>query len=171
LRLNLLPEDQRQASSRALYFPTIALASLILITTVALLAYGSYEQRRYLETLQLQIRQITPKANRASRLEQQISETRARADAIDRFRLRSKEDMDALNETTRVLAPPSFLTSMSMARQSVEMSGHADQAAGFLKLLDGTGKFQNSTFTMPIQRDATGENFSLRAQRKGVTTQ
>jgi Tfp pilus assembly protein PilN len=171
LRLNLLPEDQRQASSRALYFPTIALASLILITTVALLAYGSWEQRRYLETLQLQIRQITPKANRASRLEQQISETRARADAIDRFRLRSKEDMDALNETTRVLAPPSFLTSMSMARQSVEMSGHADQAAGFLKLLDGTGKFQNSTFTMPIQRDATGENFSLRAQRKGVTTQ
>jgi hypothetical protein len=60
---------------------------------------------------------------------------------------------------------------MNMSRQSVEMSGHADQAAGILKLLDGTGKFQNSQFTMPIQRDATGENFSVRAQRKGVTTQ
>jgi hypothetical protein len=171
MRLNLLPEEKRQASSRALYFPTIALAALIAIAAGALFAYGALEDRRYLETLQSQIRRITPLANRAARLDQQILEARGRADAIDNFRLRSKEDMDALNETTRVLAPPAFLTGMNMSRQSVEMSGHADQAAGILKLLDGTGKFQNSQFTMPIQRDATGENFSVRAQRKGVTTQ
>ena len=171
LRLNLLPEEKRQASSRALYFPTIALAALIVITAGALFAYGAIEERRYLETLQSQIRQITPRANQAARLDKQILETRRRADAIDNFRLRSKEDMDALNETTRVLAPPGFLSSMNMSRQSVEMSGHADQAAGLLKLLDGTGKLQNSQFIMPIQRDATGEVFSIRAQRKGVTTQ
>lgn len=171
LRLNLLPEEKRQASSRALYFPTIALATLIALTAGAMFAYGAIEDRRYLETLQLQIRKITPVANRAARLDQQILETRRRADAIDRFRLRSKEDMDTLNDTTRVLAPPTFLNSMSLSRQSVEMSGHADQAAGFLKLLDGTGKYQNSQFTMPIQRDSTGENFSIRAQRQGVTTQ
>jgi hypothetical protein len=171
LRLNLLPEEKRQASSRALYFPTIALASLILLVTGALFAYGAIEQRRYLETLQTQIREITPRANRAARLDRQILEARQRIDAIDNFRLRSKEDMDALNETTRVIAPPAFLNGMNLSRQSVEMSGHADQSAGFLKLLDGTGKFQNSEFTMPIQRDATGENFSIRAQRKGVTVQ
>jgi hypothetical protein len=171
LRLNLLPEDQRQASSRVLYLPTIVLASLIAITAGALFAYGAVEERRYLETLESQIRQITPRANRAARLDRQILETRGRADAIDNFRLRSKEDMDALNEATRALAPPGFLTGMNMSRQSVEMSGHTDQAAGLLKLLDGTGKFQNSQFIMPIQRDATGENFAIRAQRKGVTTQ
>jgi hypothetical protein len=171
LRLNLLPEEKRQASSRALYFPTIALAALIAITAGALFGYGAIEDRRYLETLESQIRQITPRANRAASLEKQINETRGRADAIDNFRLRSKEDMDALSDTTRVLAPPGFLSSMNMSRQSMEMSGHTDQAAGLLKALDGTGKFQNSQFTMPIQHDATGENFSIRAQRKGVTTQ
>ena len=171
LRLNLLPENQRQASSRALYFPTIALCTLILITAGALIANGAFSERSYMKTLESQIRKITPQANRAAALDRQIAESRARAEAIDNFRLRSKEDMDALNETTRVLAPPSYLTSMNLGRKTVEMSGHADQAAGFLKLLDGTGKFQNSEFTMPIQRDATGENFSLRAQRRGVTAQ
>ena len=171
LRLNLLPEDKRQASSRALYFPTIALASLVLLAAGGLFAYGAMADRRYLETLESQIREITPQANRAARLDRQIIETREKADAIDRFRLRSKEDMDALNDATRVLAPPVFLNSMNLSRQTVEMSGHADQAAGLLKLLDGTGKFQNSEFTMPIQHDATGESFSLRAQRKGITTQ
>jgi hypothetical protein len=169
--LNLLPEEKRQASSRALYFPTIALAALIVIAAVSLFAYDAIEQRRYLETLESQIRQITPLASRAARLDRQILETRGRADAIDNFRLRSKEDMEALNETTHVLAPPAFLNSMSLSRQSVEMSGHAEQAAGFLKLLDGTGKFQDSQFTMPIQHDATGDTFSIRAQRKGATIQ
>jgi hypothetical protein len=169
--LNLLPEDKRQASSRALYVPTIALASLVLLVTGGLFAYGAMADRRYLETLESQIREIAPQANRAARLDRQIIETREKADAIDRFRLRSKEDMDALNDATRVLAPPVFLNAMNMSRQTVEMSGHADQAAGLLKLLDGTGKFQNSEFTMPIQHDATGESFSLRAQRKGITTQ
>ena len=165
LRLNLLPEDQRQASSRALYFPTIALGSLILLTVIALFVHSAMAERQYLETLQAQIRQLTPKANRAATLDKQIVETRRRADAIDSFRSRSREDMDALNETTRVVAPPAFLSSMNMSRQSVEMSGHADQAAGLLKLLDGTGKFQNSTFIMPLQRDPTGESFAIRSQR------
>jgi len=169
LRLNLLPEERRQASSRALYLPTIVLASLILLVAVGLFVYNAIAQRRYLETLESQIRELTPKANRAARLDRQILDARQRMDAIDNFRLRSREDMDALNDTTRVLAPPSFLTGMNLSRQSVEMSGHADQAAGFLKLLDGTGRFQNSEFIMPIQRDATGENFAIRAQRKGVT--
>ncbi len=171
MRLNLLPEKQRQTSARALYVPTITLGSLILITAGALFGYGSIENRRYLETLQAQIRRITPVASRAARLDQQTAEARRRVEAIDSFRLRSKEDMDALNETTRVVAPPAFLTSMNLGRQSVEMSGHSDQAAGLLKLLDSTGVFQNSQFIMPLQRDSSGENFAIRMQRQGAASQ
>jgi len=171
LRLNLLPENKRQASSRALYVPTIVLASLIAITAGVLAAYGSIENQRYLETLQLQIARVRPKAERAARLDKQIQEARARAEAIDGFRLRSKEDMDALNDITHVLAPPGFLDHMEMTRQSVDMRGQTEHADSLLKALDGTGRFQNSQFTTALAREAGGEAFSIRAQRKGAIAQ
>ena len=169
LRLNLLPENKRQASSRALYVPTIVLALLIAIATGGLAAYGSIENDRYLETLQSQIAKVRPKAERAASLEKQIQETRARAEAIDNFRLRSREDMDALNDITHVLAPPGFLDHMDMTRQTVDMRGQTDHADSLLKALDGTGRFQNSQFTTALAREANGEAFSIRAQRRGAT--
>jgi len=171
LRLNLLPENKRQASSRALYVPTIVLASLIAITVGVLAAFGSIEDQSYLETLQSQIARVRPKAERAASLDKQILEARARAEAIDDFRLRSKEDMDALNDITHVLAPPGFLDHMEMDRQSVDMSGQTEHADSLLKALDGTGKFRNSQFTTQITRETNGEAFSIRAQRRGVSTQ
>ena len=171
LRLNLLPEDKRQTSSRALYVPTIMLASLIAITAGVLAAYGSIEDQRYLETLQSQIARVRPKAERAATLDKQIQEARARAEAIDSFRLRSKEDMDALNDITHVLAPPGFLDHMEMSRQSVDMSGQTEHADSLLKALDGTGRFRNSQFTMQLTREGNGEAFSIRAQRTGASTE
>jgi len=171
LRLNLLPENKRQTSSRALYVPTVVLASLIAITAGALGAYGSFAEQRYLETLQAQIAKIRPRAERAAILEKQIQEARSRTVAIDNFRLGSKEDMDALNDITRVLPPPGFLDHMEMSRQSVDMSGQAEHADSLLRALDGTGRFQNSQFTTAISRDADREVFSIRAQRRGAGAQ
>jgi len=171
LRLNLLPENKRQASSRAIYVPTVVLASLIAITAGALAAYGSFEEQRYLETLQSQIAKVRPQAERAASLDKQILEARARAEAIDNFRLRSREDMDALNDITHVLEPPGFLDHMEMNRQSVDMSGQAEHADNLLKALDGTGMFRDSQFTMQITRVANAEAFSIRAQRTGARAQ
>ena len=171
LRLNLLPEKNRQTSSRAIYVPTIVLASLIAVAAGGLAAYGSIEDQRYLDTLQSQIAKVRPRAERAASLDKQILETRARAEAIDNFRLRSKEDMDALNDVTHVLVPPGYLDHLDMSRQSVDMSGQADHADSLLKSLDGTGRFQNSQFTMPISRDSGREVFSIRSQRKGAGAQ
>ena len=171
LRLNLLPENRRQASSRALYVPTVVLASLIAVTGGALAAYGSIENQRYLETLQSQIAKVRPRAERAASLDKQIQEARTRSEAIDGFRLRSKEDMDALNDITHVLAPPGFLDHMLMTRQSVDMRGQTDHADSLLKALDGTGRFQNSQFTTQLTRESNGEAFSIRAQRRGAGAQ
>ena len=168
LNVNLLPETSRQSSSRMIFIPTIVLGCLVALAGVGLAAHGGYDQRRYLESLHAEIRKIEPMAARSHTLDVKIAETRRRIEALDSFRLRTRDDMDTLDELTRILAPPTWVDLLEMTRGEVRIAGGTEQAAALLKTLDGTHKFQNSEFTMPMGRQANIEVFSIRAQRTGV---
>jgi len=167
--VNLLPETQRAVRSRWLYVPTIALASILLLILGALGMSGAYENRRYLATLEQEKRRIEPRAKQAAALEREIAVMRNRAQTLDNFRARSKDDMDALNELTRTLAPPTWLNGLQLTRTQLSITGETDQSTPLLKALDGTRQFKRSEFTLPLSRLASGESFSIRASREGVT--
>jgi hypothetical protein len=93
---------------------------------------------------------------------------RNRAQSLDNFRLRSKEDMDALNDVTRVLAPPTWLNGLQLTRTQLSITGETDQSTPLLKALDGTRQFKRSEFTVPMARTPQGESFSIRSAREGV---
>ncbi|HTR35058.1 MAG TPA: PilN domain-containing protein [Bryobacteraceae bacterium] len=169
LTINLLPAEQRQAASRLRYVPTAVVSTLVLLMAGAVLAYPRYADRQYLALLQQQIRQVQPLARRSVDLDRQIATARNRTQTLDNFHGHTREDLDALNALTRLLAPPAWLTSLQMTRESISIAGQTDQAAGLIKLLDGSPDFQNSAFVLPIQRGKDGEIFNVRSSRKGVT--
>src|SRR5207302_9734613 len=68
LSINLLPLEQRRASSRLLYVPTIVLGVLVVLMGSALMAYSGYEDRHYLSKLQAEIQKIQPEAQKAAAL-------------------------------------------------------------------------------------------------------
>jgi len=166
LRLNLLPEAERAAGSRWMYVPTIALAAVMLVAVCAVAASGSYENRRYVDVLEQQIHQVEPQAKKAAALDRDISVMRNRAQTLDNFRLRSKQDMDALNEVTRVIAPPTWLNGLQLSRTQLSITGETDQSTRLLKALDSTTQFKRSEFTLPLARTQQGESFSIRAARE-----
>ena len=166
--VNLLPESQRAMRSRWIYVPTIALASILLLTAAAVGMSGTYENRRYLATLEQERLHVEPLAKKAQRLERQIAVARNRTQALDNFRARSREDMDALNDLTRTLAPPTWLNGLQLTRTQLSITGETDQATPLLKALDGTKQFKRSEFTLPMTRVASGEAFSIRSAREGV---
>ncbi len=168
ISVNLLPREQRQTSSRMRLVPALALGALLLAAACTVIAYPKIADRRYLAELQAEIRKVEPRARQAVELDRQIAVTRNRTETLDTFRMRTKEDLDALNELTALLAPPAWLGSMQLTRDSLSISGAADQAAGLVKILEGSHQFRGSSFTIPIVPSANGEIFSLRAQRQGV---
>lgn len=164
---NLVPEERRSASSRAMFIPTAILAVLLIFTAAAALGYSKIRDRRYLARLEAGIAQIGPQAQRASSLDSEIERTRARARLLDDFRARSKADLDALNALTLLLAPPIWANSVELSRDGMQIGGEAEQAAALLQLIDSSPFFQNSQFTVPIARGQGGEIFRIRADREG----
>jgi Tfp pilus assembly protein PilN len=169
ISLNLLPPEQRRSASRLRYVPTVALGTIVLLLAIASLAYPRYSDNRYFEQLQAQIRTLDPLARRAAEAERQTANARSKAQTLDAFRLHTREDLDALNDLTHLLAAPSWLDSMQLTRTSISISGQTQQAAELIKLLDGSSHFQGSAFSLPLQKSAGGEVFSIRTTRKGVT--
>jgi hypothetical protein len=164
---NLLPPDQRRSSSRIRLVPSIALGSVLVLLVGALAAQSSYQNSRYLKTVQAEIRKLEPVARRVDAIDRELSATRGRTQALDEFRRRAKSDMDALNELTNLIPPPGWVNGLDMDRATVIISGEVEQAAGLLKTLDGSGLFASSEFTMPIAQAGSAEAFRIRTQREG----
>ena len=168
LAVNLLPREQRQSTSRLPFVPAIALAGLALLLLGAVLAYPKYADHQYLALLQEHIRKLEPQARRALELDRQTAITRNRAQTIDNFRRRTKEDLDALSEVTKLLVPPTWSTSLQLTRETLTVGGEAEQAAALLKVLDSSRQFRGSSFVIPISRNQNGDVFTIRATRQGV---
>jgi Tfp pilus assembly protein PilN len=166
LSLNLLPREQRQTASRLRYIPTAVLGSVVLLLAVAALAYPSYSDRHYIGLVQAQIRMLDPLARKAAEADRETLNARNRSQTLDNFRQQTRQDLDALNELTHVLASPAWLNSLQLTRSSVSITGETDQAAVLIKLLDGSRQFQASSFSLPLQKSAGGELFSIRSTRK-----
>jgi Type IV pilus assembly protein PilM len=166
LTVNLLPAELRESSSRIRLVPTFALAALVLIFAVAALAYPKYADRHYMGLLHAEIQRIEPRARKAVELDRQIAVTRRRTQDLDRFRVQTKEDLDALNDLTAALAPPLWLNSIQLTRDMLTILGSTDQAAGLVKVIDGTRQFKGSSFTSGPARAGSGEAFGIRSQRK-----
>ncbi|MCZ2148272.1 MAG: hypothetical protein LC126_10890 [Bryobacterales bacterium] len=168
LPVNLLPSAQRSSSSRLIYVPTLVLGGLLVLALAALGFYHRYADRRYLDALNTEIRFIEPRAKRLSQLDSRIAQTRGRIRLLDQFQGRTKSDLDALREATRVIAAPAWLNTLELSRTGLVVAGESDQATSLLKALDSSPQFQNSEFVIPISRVGAVEVFRIRAAREGV---
>ena len=168
LKVNLLPAEARSTSSRLMYVPVVSLASILVLLLAALGMQAPLDDRRYLASLEREIAKLQPAAAQAAKLDRAISAARGRSRMLDDLRLRSKTDLDALGDLTKLLAPPTWASTLDLTRTTLTLAGESDQAAGLLKLVNGSAYFQDSEFIIPLARTSTGEAFRLRSARKGA---
>ena len=166
LKLNLLPAEQRQSGSRALWIVSGAAATMVLIAGVALAAVPVIEKRRYGKTLDGEIRKIEKRAGRAAQVDKETDVVRRRTLQLDDFRRRAKTDMDVLAELTRILPPPTWVNSLEITRNQVMITGEADKAEPLLKTLDASPLFEASEFVGAPVHSTNGEIFRIRTNRE-----
>jgi hypothetical protein len=168
LRLNLLPPALRENSSRLMYVPAIALGVLLLLSAGALSAYSAWLDRSYLDQLRSEIGRLEPEARKPMQMDHAIEDARKRSMLLDNFRSQTRADLDALNEVTRLVAPPGWANSLELTRDAVRVFGETENASGLLKVLDASPLFDSSEFALPITHTQNGDTFSIRAHREGA---
>jgi Tfp pilus assembly protein PilN len=168
LPLNLLPPEQRQSGSRAIFIPTAVLASVVLLLAAALGISGAVENHRYKSELQQQIQSTGERALRVQAIDRKIADARQRIQTLDAFRMRSKSDMDMLADVTKALPPPTWLRSLDLTAAQLDIFGDTDHADTVVKSLDQIRGLSNSEFAMPLTRAGAFETFRIRSQRKGT---
>ncbi len=172
LSLNLLPSEQRDASSRVAWTPSAVLGAIVLLLAGALYAFPSYENRKYLKSLDAEIAKIQPVASRAAALDKQTEVLRRRVSQLDDFRRHAKADMDVLREMTNILPPPTWLNLLDLNRAQVILAGETPQSEPLLKTIDASPLFESSEFLAPpvrVQspdRSQTNEVFRIRTHRE-----
>lgn len=169
LPANLLPLAGRRSSSRWIYVPTLALGTLLALGLAALGFYQRYEDKKYLDLLNREISFLEPKARMLQLLDQRTEKAQARIRMLDSFQARTRTDLDALKEVTKLIAPPAWLNTLELSRNTLVIAGEADQATGLLKALDSSAQFQNSEFLVPLSRMGQTEVFRIRSAREGVS--
>jgi Tfp pilus assembly protein PilN len=162
---NCLPPERRESASRGIFIPTALVAAALLVILCATLAWPSYEQRQYLKELNGEIAQLRPQAARAAALDREIDHTRGRARMLDEFRSRTRSDLDAISELTRLFPMPASANTIDLSRDAVLILGEADQAAPLIKLLDASPLFHNSEFN-GISKVQQAEIFRMHTQRR-----
>jgi Tfp pilus assembly protein PilN len=162
---NLLPPERRASASRGIFIPTAVVAAALLIVAGATLAWPGYEERQYLHGLDAEIAQLRPQAARADALDKQIDHARARARLLEEFRSRTRSDLDAINELSRLFPMPAWANTIELSRDSALIAGEAEQAAPLIKVLDASPLFHNSEFN-GISKVQNAEIFRLHTQRR-----
>jgi len=166
LGVNLLPEARRVVSSRLQYAPTAALATLLALAAALLLAQQPYEDRKYLRLVQSEVAKAQQRADRLRQIDSAIEAAKWRIDLIDSFKKRSRADADVLRELTSLVNPPAWASYVALNRTQVTVQGEAEQAAPLIEVLDKSPFFRNSEFIQGISKTASGEGFTIRAQRE-----
>jgi Tfp pilus assembly protein PilN len=162
---NLLPPERRESASRGIFIPTAVVAAMLLMVLGATLAWPGYEQHQYLKGLDAKIAQLRPQAARAVSLDHQIDHIRSRAHLLDEFRSRTRADLDAINELSRLFPLPAWANTIELSRDSALIVGEAEQAAPLIKVLDASPLFHNSEFN-GISKVQNAEIFRLHTQRR-----
>ena len=157
LPVNLLPEEHRRTSSRVRYIPTAVLASALALLVIGLIVQGYIMDTRYLNLLDGEVRKLEIESRRSTQLERKTAQVRARTFLLDEFKRRSKKDLDALNELTKVMEPPAWLASLELTRTEHAAHGETQAAAGLRRrssTIRHTSRTRNSS---PVSSEPRAE--------------
>ena len=163
---NVLPKEHRKLSSRAMLIPSLVLAGLVLLLVAGFWGYSAYADRKYLASLRAEIARIQPRAERAARLDREFDHIQAQIRLLDQYRGQTRSDLDALDEVTKLLAPPIWTNNLDLTRDSVRLDGQAPQAAGLVKLIDSSPLFGDTVMDSENANVGGGETFRIHSARR-----
>lgn len=161
---NLIPLSQRHRYNRMLFVPTISLAVVALLVGSAWLFRESYQNYKYAEALDAEIRNVMPLVRDVSAQESQLNGLGQRLQVFTAHVRNRDQNLEALRELSRLLPEGTWISSYSYQDGAVTVVGLSQSASPLQKSVEDSALFKEAQWTSSITKDPSGKDrFSLKA--------
>jgi general secretion pathway protein L len=166
---NLLPRARRPRQLNAHVTTKLGLAAVAMILTLVLLIVPLFKKQSAIADLEARIEQLRPDANKASELREAVrgaTLTQAYPSDLRQGRPRA---VNVIRELTTLLPDHTWLRSLRLSNDQLEIEGESRNAGELVSLLDGSGIFEDVRFVSQVSIDtqSRSERFSLSMKLAG----
>ncbi len=168
LEMNLLPLEERAPIKIGKFSTTTTL--LLVFVGLLLLWSGSglIQKRMALYQVNRQIARVTPQAREVEGL---LTESRNLGKQLESMRKigASTDKMLVLKKLTLLIPDNTFLLTLRLSKQNLEISGLSQSASDLIPLLEKSGWINKTEFASPIVTDATKlDHFKIKAEIRSL---
>jgi Tfp pilus assembly protein PilN len=157
LPLNLLPPEKRTYEPSLVHLPTYALASLVVLLTLALGARGPLQDWLYSQHLEREMEALRPRLQQLETTQASAETARERLQLLAGVRQSATLPLEVLHELTRILPEEVWLQQLAYEGDTVTLTGFAPAASGLLQTLAASPYFENPQFRAAISRTPDGK--------------
>jgi general secretion pathway protein L len=162
--INLLPTDPKAKSKRSRKSTTLYLAAITCCLLIAFFASHFFQNKMALEALDIQLKEIKSQAGSLQLIDLEYDSTHSIANKIISAQKKNPLRLPALQELSNVLPKDTWLISISIYQDQMEITGFSSSASSLVPLIENSPWFQNSRFMGSIVNGKKGEKFTIHTE-------
>jgi len=163
--VNLLPQERRAHSTRPARRLNLALTALALLLLVAAVVLPLVQQHTLVTNLQSLVANAAQQAKAMEQLHGELEKFSEQSRFVTQQLQNSPRIVPLLAEITRLIPDDTWLSSLSLSGDKLEIQGESPSASSLIALVEASRSFQHANFLSPVVQDQrTGnERFQLSA--------
>lgn len=165
--LNLLPDELKPRRSKMNLKTTLVMATALVVLTVGFMANKAINKNSVLASLNEQLKEIQTQAIPFEKIDRTNEELKLYSNAITQIEQKYPAKMSVLNELTRVVPKTTWLTSIVIKKEAMEIKGFSNAASGLIPLIEASPHFKDATFKGSVVKSKRGEKFTITTALKG----
>lgn len=163
IALNLHLQSQHKVKRKSAWKSTVILSVTILAVLAGLLLGQTYQNKNTLASLNRQLEEIKPLANKLQKIDQRYSDLSSYTEALNAIERQSPLKLPLLQELSQQLPKDTWVTRISIKQNQVEVQGYSASASKLISLLDKSDFLKNVQFKGSVTTQAIGERFTIRS--------
>ena len=167
-RSNLIPKEKRLVLERSNLLPTFLLAGLLLVMGFALVGRGYFQRTQLLHQIETQLSALGPSIQEVMTLRESTQRAEAQLAELEKLMQGRQKTLGILRELTEKLPDKSFLNSLTIQGNRVNIMGYSDSASALLPGLLESEYFDTveSRYITPDKSMGNREKFHFEATAK-----
>lgn len=161
-RIDFLPPALRPRRASPGQFVTAAMLAIAALLGLGVLGAQVWQRERYVTRLSQEIKRLDPEVKAVERLAAEVAQKKRLVAALRGVQATGLRPLPFMRDLTALVPQDSWLQTVNMDTQGVELIGQAGTASALIPALEASPWLERVEFTSPVTKIQGKEQFRLR---------